>query len=173
MIYIGLIKQLLRQEEGVKHELYLDTAGYWTYGVGHLVDHSKIAAFAWLNSELTKHGTYEAVTEYWFNKDLETHLKIAQDICPNFNDIGPARQCVIASLAWQFGGKLYGYEQTRRLIKANDWLELSDLLTTYRDYKKVRGIRRRFNRARVLLLIGCDARPYTVQVLISELHRII
>src|SRR5210317_910616 len=65
------IKEDLRRHEGVRYDVYLDTEGLKTAGVGHLLDQN-----AWeVGDEVD-----EAQVEAWFEEDVQTAIRDAADL---------------------------------------------------------------------------------------------
>ena len=94
-----IIRHLLR-EEGERLEPYVDSMGYWTIGVGHLIDSRKgghlpgyINAFP-ITEEQSRGLLLEDVREK--RKNLEIAL-------PWLPSLSPTRQCVLLSMAFQMG----------------------------------------------------------------------
>lgn len=109
----------LRRDEGEVLEAYKDTLGYWTVGVGHLIDPKRGGNPAPFGEDLRKGG---ALTE-----DQSAAL-LAQDIAakaaeldaaiPWWRDLSDARQRVLLNMAFNLGiAGLLGFKNTLLLVR--------------------------------------------------------
>ena len=82
---------LLRHEEGEVLHAYQDSLGYWTIGIGRLIDKRKGG------------GITREESKYLFNNDLQ---RIELDLSlrlPWITDLNDARRAVLVSMAFQMG----------------------------------------------------------------------
>lgn len=85
------IFEQLRRDEGIVRHAYQDHLGYWTIGVGHLVDQRKGGG---LSDNIINLILQEDVRE----KTLELHRKL-----PWLNQLDPVRQFALVNMAFQLG----------------------------------------------------------------------
>lgn len=84
------IRQLLIEEEGVVSHAYQDHLGYWTIGVGHLIDARK--------GGILPHTIVESLLDY----DIAAVWQEAKTI-PGFDRLNEVQQSVVASMVFQLG----------------------------------------------------------------------
>ena len=81
----------LRQDEGVVPHAYQDSLGYWTIGVGHLIDKRKAGG-------LPDH-VIDALLEYDVDKVIE---ELGAEL-PVFHKLNDVRQNVLLNMAFNLG----------------------------------------------------------------------
>lgn len=86
----NLIKQL-RSDEGERLSVYQDSLGFWTIGVGRLVDGRKGG------------GITAEESAYLLNNDIERTRRGLVDALPWFESLDEARQGALINLAFQNG----------------------------------------------------------------------
>lgn len=95
----------LKRDEGVRHDLYKDSLGNWTFGVGFTfpIDDAEI--------DFILHNRVELATD-----DVETHIT-------NFAPAaGPIRFDVLVNMCYNMGIKrLLGFAKFITAYKAGDW----------------------------------------------------
>lgn len=81
----------LRKEEGFKSYAYKDSLGFWTIGIGRLIDGRKGG------------GISRAEAEYLLKNDIEVrHVALMAKI-PWFQSLDYVRQAILMSMAFQMG----------------------------------------------------------------------
>lgn len=100
---MNIIDQLKR-EEGVKPCAYQDHMGYWTIGVGRLVDARKGG------------GLSEDEIEYLLANDVRQKTAEVRALCPFFDALNEPRQAVLVGMAFQMGAA--GLAQFRQTLAA-------------------------------------------------------
>lgn len=101
-----LVKQL-RAEEGVKPCAYQDHLGFWTIGVGRLVDSRKPGA-----------GLRPEEIDFLLMNDIEDRVNALHNRLPWFQDLDDARKGVLVGMAFQMGTDgLLGFRNTLELIR--------------------------------------------------------
>lgn len=109
---MGLLEKLLIRDEGFKSSVYQDHLGYWTLGIGRLVDArkgggiTKDEALFLLRNDITKVGHELRVAIPWWNR------------------LNEVRQIVLISMAFQMGvAGLLGFRNTLRAIRDERWAD--------------------------------------------------
>jgi lysozyme len=92
-----LAEVLVAEEEGRDSHVYKDSRGYWTIGIGTLVDPSIPSA-----------GLCDAAISAQFSHDSATARGLAADF-PGFNRCNEVRQAVLVSMCFQMGSKPLGW----------------------------------------------------------------
>lgn len=106
---VDIIEQLLRDEGEVLHA-YRDGEGYWTIGVGHLIDKRRGGGISQRISRLILEEDVESCK--W-----EVHVRF-----PWFNGLNLARQGVMLNMAFNLGiAGLSGFHNFLSCMGAGDW----------------------------------------------------
>lgn len=101
--------QLIRDEGSVSHA-YQDSLGYWTIGVGHLIDAKKGGSLP--------QGIIDDILDY----DIEAHTNALLKAFPWVADLDPIRQAVLINMAFNLGiDGLSGFGHTLALIRSGDY----------------------------------------------------
>lgn len=107
---IELAKQL-RRDEGERPCAYQDHLGYWTIGVGRLVDARKPGA-----------GLRPDEMLYLLNNDIADREKALTKALPWFLNLDDARRGVLLNMAFQLGtAGLLAFVTTLDLVKRGDY----------------------------------------------------
>jgi len=100
------VKTQLIREEGRKNSAYQDTLGFWTIGVGRLIDGRKGG------------GLSDAEVDYLLDNDIaKVKAQIAQKL-PWFTALDDPRQAVLIQMAFQMGiDGLMGFTNTLGAVR--------------------------------------------------------
>lgn len=108
---MNIIEQLRRDEGEVLH-VYQDTLGYWTIGVGRLVDKRKGG------------GISRDEAGYMLNNDVNRVTEELSRRLPWFVDLNEARRGALVNMAFQMGvDGLLGFRNSLELIRTGRWDE--------------------------------------------------
>lgn len=100
-----LVKQL-RGDEGVIPHAYQDHLGYWTIGVGRLIDKRKGGRLR--DDEIA----------YLLNNDIDDRIEALTRRLPWFQDLDDARKGVLLNMSFQMGvDGLLGFKNTLELVR--------------------------------------------------------
>ena len=109
-----LIRQL-RGDEGCKATVYKDSLGYWTIGVGRLVDPSKPGA-----------GLRSSEIDFMLNNDVDDRINALHKVLPWFQDLDDARKGVLLNMSFQLGVEgLLGFTNTLKAVKDGRYADAS------------------------------------------------
>ena len=104
----NLIKQL-RDEEGEVLSAYQDHLGFWTIGVGHLIDKRKGGAISPYISRLL------------LESDIADKASDLYKSLPWWRDLDEVRQAVLLGMAFQMGiNGLLGFKNTLAMVKSGN-----------------------------------------------------
>lgn len=114
-----MIEQLtaqLRRDEGQRPLAYQDHLGYWTIGVGRLIDSRKPGA-----------GLRPDEIDYLLKNDIADRVAALQKALPWFVRLDEARQGVLINMAFQLGTDgLLAFRQTLGLVRDGRYAEASE-----------------------------------------------
>jgi lysozyme len=106
---MNIYKQLKRDEGEVLHA-YKDSLGYWTIGIGILIDKEKGG------------GLRPEESEFIFNNRLKIIERELSARIRFFSKLGHVRQGVLLNMAFQMGvNGLLGFKNTLRTIEHGDY----------------------------------------------------
>lgn len=125
-----MIFQMLKQDEGLKLDVYKDTEGYWTVGIGHLLTKNpdKSVAINVLDS-LVGRKTNGLITQQEAQTIFESDVKnvdsgIKQNSFVNdvFVSLDSVRQDALRNMVFQMGVQgVAGFKNSLRLLKEKNW----------------------------------------------------
>lgn len=106
---IKLLKQL-RLHEGVRDHAYQDSLGYWTIGVGRLIDKRKGG------------GLSDEEIDYLLINDVKNKVRDLDKHLPWWRDLDPIRQRVMIDMAFNLGiAGLKGFKNTLKNIQTGNY----------------------------------------------------
>lgn len=106
----------LKGDEGVKAHAYQDHLGFWTIGVGRLVDQRKPGS-----------GLRDHEIDYLLRNDIDDRIEQLTRRLPWFVHLDPARQGVLLNMSFQLGVEgLLGFKNTLRLVEQGDYAQAAD-----------------------------------------------
>lgn len=111
-----LTKQLNR-DEGRKPAAYQDHLGFWTIGVGRLVDARKGG------------GLRDDEINYLLRNDIEDRINALTKALPWFQNLDDARKGVLLNMAFQLGtAGLLGFKNTLEQIRAGAYATAAGMM---------------------------------------------
>lgn len=114
-----MIEQLtaqLRRDEGQRPLAYQDHLGYWTIGVGRLIDSRKPGA-----------GLRPDEIDCLLKNDIADRVQALTKALPWFAKLDQARQGVLINMAFQMGTDgLLAFRQTLGLVRDGKYAEAAD-----------------------------------------------
>lgn len=148
------IEKQLEFDEGKKLSVYLDTEGYPTIGIGHLIKRQKMAinqAIPYLDNELgrsTGGRISDSECSMLFGYDLAVvHRSIRHSsFYEAYTKLDPVRQSAIENMVFQMGAQgVAGFRNMWAAIRAQEWA------LAYGNGKDSRWYRQTKNRAERVL----------------------
>ena len=101
----------LMQEEGEILHAYQDHLGYWTIGVGRLIDKRKGG------------GITSDEAQYLLANDIKKHTAAVLQELPWAEFIGEVRLAALISMHFQMGDSLWSFKRTLTYMAAGEWDE--------------------------------------------------
>lgn len=117
---------MLRSEEGVRNNPYQDHLGYWTIGVGHLMDERKGGSLPdWAKEELSSLGK---LSDASINRLLTEDILRTVNALPEWMKyLDPVRYGVMVDMAFQMGvGGLLGFKNTLAHVQAGRYRQAAN-----------------------------------------------
>lgn len=107
---MSIVRQL-KGDEGVKPNVYKCSLGYYTIGVGRLVDPSKKGG-----------GLRPSEMDFMLANDVQDRKDALHKALPWFHTLDEARQGVLINMSFQLGiDGLLGFRNTLRFIERGDY----------------------------------------------------
>src|SRR5690554_533527 len=104
MIKIMIKKQLIRDEGNVPHA-YQDSLGYWTIGVGFLIDKRKGGRLP------------DAVRDFWLDYEVSKTTAELEKRLPFFSELSQVRKDTMINMAFNLGvNRLLNFKKTIALM---------------------------------------------------------
>lgn len=111
------LRKMLSLHEGRIPHAYKDSMGFWTIGVGHLIDKSK-------GGRLPEH-IIDALLDY----DIEAHSKPLLDAIPWVAELDEVRQAVLFDMAFNLGVPgLLKWKNTLAMIQKGQYANAADAM---------------------------------------------
>lgn len=105
----NMVKQM-REEEGVVPYAYQDSLGYWTIGVGHLIDKRKGGKLS------------DAIIDAILMEDINNAIADLDKNLPWWKTLTENRQRVLISMCFNLGiSKLLGFKNTLAMMQKGDY----------------------------------------------------
>lgn len=112
------VQKMLEDDEGRERSAYQDTEGWWTIGIGRLIDKRKGG------------GLSEDEIDYLFANDLKEKTAQVMTALPWVANLNEPRQAVLISMCFQMGigsvklgSGLLGFTNTLRHIENGRWAQ--------------------------------------------------
>jgi len=110
----SLAEKLIASEEGRDPCVYRDSQGYFTIGIGCLVDKSQLGA-----------GLCDAAIDAQFEHD-SANARSAAARFPHFAELNEVRQAVLISMAFQLGTKPLHWPNFVAALEARDYAKAAE-----------------------------------------------
>ncbi len=118
----------LRRDEGVMPSAYQDSLGWWTIGVGRLIDKRKGGKLS--DDEIN----------YLLNNDIERFSKLLDINIPWWRTLDDVRQRVLLNMAFNLGiNGLLGFKNTLAYVKSGDYTKAASNMLLSKWATQVKG----------------------------------
>lgn len=91
MNYLEIASEQIRRDEGMRPYAYQDSEGYWTIGIGRLIDKRKGG------------GLTEEEVAFLFENDLDEAVNDAKALVPSFDSLSETRKAVLVNMSFNMG----------------------------------------------------------------------
>jgi len=106
---LSLIKQL-EQDEGKERSAYQDSEGYWTIGVGRLID-ARLGG-----------GLSEEEIQYLLNNDIKAAVRTCERLFLKFSSFSQSQQDSLLNMAFNMGySRMKQFKRMIACINDRDW----------------------------------------------------
>jgi lysozyme len=132
---IGTITEDLVKHEGIVLEVYLDTEGLHTCGVGHLIKLGDEEFKKPVGTKITEERALEL-----FKQDLAVSIKECEQLFPSLGDYPDPVQRVLVNMTFNLGRpRLSKFKNMIKAVEANDWNEAANQMIDSRWYRQVKS----------------------------------
>lgn len=109
------VEKQLRKDEGEVLTAYQDSLGFWTIGIGRLIDKRKGG------------GITQEESSYLFQNDLKKVISALDKRIPWWTKLDEARKGVLINMSFQMGiDGLLGFKNTLRMIEQGQYSAAAD-----------------------------------------------
>ena len=130
---IDKLREQLKIDEGVEHEIYKDSLGLKTCGIGHLC----LDGEPEFSMEVGEEITDERVNEL-FEKDVEIMLNECRVLYPKFDELPEEAQQIISNMMFNMGRpRLSKFKNMNSAIERGDWNEAANQMMDSKWYVQV------------------------------------
>jgi len=129
------VYEQLKEDEGVRYDIYLDHLGYPTFGVGHLIKESDPEHGQPVGTAVSEERVREC-----FEDDLGTAIRECNHLYGegDFGNYPDEVQQVLVNMMFNMGRpRLSGFKKFNAAIETRDWLEAAKEGRDSRWYKQV------------------------------------
>ena len=128
MSHRDTLRATLRQDEDEVPYAYQDSEGYWSIGVGRLIDKRRGGRLR--PDEIA----------LMLENDIADAEKDAKDLFPSFDSLSDARKVVLCSMAFNLGRNgLAAFKRLREAVADGDWVRAAGEMENSRWYGQVKG----------------------------------
>ena len=125
----------LKEDEGVRYDIYNDHLGYPTFGVGHLITENDPEFGKPIGTPVTEERVREV-----FDRDLETSIRECNNLYGegDFGNLPDEVQQILVNMMFNMGRpRLSGFKKFNAAIESKDWMEAAKEGRDSRWYKQV------------------------------------
>jgi len=132
---IDKLREQLKIDEGIKHEVYLDHLGLKTCGIGHLC----LDGEPEFSMEVGEEISDERVNEL-FEKDVKIMIEECEKLYPYFGELPEEAQQIIANMMFNMGRpRLAKFKMMKQAVDNRDWKEAAKQMKNSKWYVQVKN----------------------------------
>lgn len=120
-----LVKKLFIEDEGKVLHAYQDSLGFWTIGIGRMIDRRKGG------------GITEEECDFLFKNDINQRITALDTYLPWWKNLDEVRQLVLLSMCFNLGIRgLLKFERTLESIKAGKYSKAATEMLQSKPWSK-------------------------------------
>ena len=132
---LDLIEKDIERHEGCVDKIYLDSEGYATFGIGHLVITKDPEYGLPVGTAVSQRRIRDA-----FSEDLSNAIKECEMIFPDLEDYPAPVQRVLINMTFNLGRpRLSKFKNMIKAIESHDWNAAADEMVDSRWYRQVKS----------------------------------
>ena len=132
---IDKLREQLKIDEGVEHEIYKDSLGLKTCGIGHLCVDGEPEFDMDFGEEISD----ERVNEL-FEKDVKIMIEECEKLYPYFGELPEEAQQIIANMMFNMGRpRLAKFKMMKQAVDNRDWKEAAKQMKSSKWYVQVKN----------------------------------
>ena len=132
-----LLKEQIKRHEGEVLEIYKDSLGYLTFGVGHLV-REEDPEFGEPEGTPVSQDRVDSVYDYDFDKHVEETKHVCQNHNMDFENLPEDIQHVLVNMCFNLGGTRLGkFRNMLNAVEDHDWERMAVEMEDSRWFKQV------------------------------------
>jgi lysozyme len=132
-----LRKELIR-DEGKRLTPYRDSLGYWTVGVGHLLEGKELVALVDPESGIVRRKITEKQCLTLLDNDIAVAESRLTEIFPEWETLDEVRKRALLNLSFNLGKKLAKFTRFLGSVRRNEWEKAANSLKASLWYKQVK-----------------------------------
>jgi len=128
-----VLKEQIKRHEGEVLEIYEDSLGYLTLGVGHLIQKSD-----------PEHGqpagtpVSQEIVDMYYDDDFDKHVVEAKHLVSDFDTLPENIQHVLVNMTFNLGGTRLGkFKNMLHAVETRDWREMAVQMEDSRWFRQV------------------------------------
>lgn len=130
---INLLREELSEDEGIKHETYLDHLGLKTCGVGHLCREHEPEFDEPLGTKVSEDRVNEL-----FDQDIKITIDDCRKVYDDWDNMPEQAKRICANMMYNLGYPRYNkFKKKIQAVKDGDWFEASVQMQQSRWYNQV------------------------------------
>lgn len=124
----------LIRHEGCINYIYLDSEGYKTFGIGHLIKAGEPEFGLPVNTPIESERVLEA-----FRADLVLAIKECEKLFPAIGDYPDEVQSILVNMTFNLGRpRLSKFKKMIKAVEENDWNRAADEMMNSKWYRQVK-----------------------------------
>lgn len=131
---ISRVTEQLKIDEGIRYEIYNDSLGKPTFGIGHLITPSDPESKHPVGTKVSEDRVMAA-----FNADLGEAVSLSKSIFPAIDTWPGEVQEILVNMTFNLGGNLRAFKKFAQALNNRNWSKAADEMKDSRWYGQVKG----------------------------------